>query len=558
MPTIEKQVPTVGLKNSVALHLLKVVFSLYLGITITLTITHMSIEYLEQKKEIEREFIGIQESFEISLSNSLWEYFDSQLDSVLVGMEKLPSILGIKIIGADQEVVSMMGLVYNQKGQHIYAHKDKSISQHKSEISLQTFEFPLTHVKTSEAEIIGKAVLFYDSQLAYQRVKLGFLVIIINSALKTVALWAIFIFFSRKVLTQPLSELANAAENLQLESLTGDEEIFLKTKGRNELKVLEESFNKMIRKLYHSKEELADINHLLEKKVSQRTLALNEAMLKLQDQHKELENKHRDLMTTQSQLVQSEKMAGLGTLVAGVAHEINNPMNFVYVNSRSLQEYLKTFQTFLFEMAGGDEADREVTEVLSRKFEEMFELTQDIIEGGERIKTVVVDLRKFSRLEETDRKDASLEEGIRTTLRLVQSSFRKQVQFSCKYGDIPMIECWPAELNQVFMNLLVNACQAIVEKYSLGIPMFQGEVSIETFTHDQWVGVRIQDNGIGFSSEIKKHIFDPFFTTKDIGDGTGLGLSISYGIIEKHQGRIEVDSTVGKGTTFTVFLPGGH
>lgn len=555
MDSKEQTSPIVNIKNSVALHLLKVVFSLYLGVTVTLTVTHMSIEYFEQKREIVNEFIGIQESFEMPLSNSLWEYFDSQLESILVGMNKLPNILGVRILDGENAMIVSLGVMYNEVGEPIIVKKNKSTIKYEKDISLKTHKFPLTYVKNETLEVIGQAVIFYDSNLAYERVKLGFILIIINSALKTIALWGIFLFFSRKILTHPLSMLAEETGKIQLENLNGTEKISLKTSGRNELKILEESFNKMIHKLFLSKKELADINLHLEKKVHNRTDALAQAMLKLKGKHDELEVKHKELMLTQSQLVQSEKMVSLGTLVAGIAHEINNPTNFVYVNSRHLQEYLKNFQDFLLDIAGGADADKVIVEAFDKKFEEMFELIQDINEGSDRIKTLVIDLRKFSRLEEAECKNASIEKGIMTTIRLIESQYKRSVRFNCIYGNVPNIECWPAQLNQVFMNIIINACQAIIAKgtssYSEGI----GEVKLETFHDNKWVGIRIQDNGIGFTEENKKKIFDPFFTTKKVGEGVGLGLSITYGIIKKHKGRVEVNSTLGVGTTFTIYLP---
>lgn len=551
----ENQVSTVHIKNSVALHLLKVVFSLYLGITVTLTITHMSIEYLEQKREIIHEFVGIQKSFEMPLSNSLWEYFDIQLESILVGMRKLPNILGVRILDGNSENVITLGIVKNEKGENVLVDRDKKVRLYEEDIELKTYDFPLTYIKNEKLEVIGKAIIFYDSDLAYERVKLGFLIIIINSALKTAALWGIFLFFSRKILTHPLSTLTKATDQLQLENLDGSEKIHLKTKGRNELKVLEEAFNRMIHKLFVSKKELADINLHLEEKVRERTNELDLAMEKLKTQHGELEQKHKELIRTQTQLVQSEKMASLGILVAGIAHEINNPTNFVYVNSRNLDEYLQRFQNFLVEVAGGDDADPEIIKVFDDKFAEMFDLIRDINEGSDRIKTIVIDLRKFSRLEEAERKEASIEEGINTTVRLIQSKFKKHVQLHCIYDNVPNIECWPAQLNQVFMNIIVNACQAIEAKENLADSQILGEVKIETFQDERWVGVRVQDDGVGFSDEVKERIFDPFYTTKGVGEGTGLGLSISYGIIEKHNGRIEVESAPGKGTTFSIFLP---
>lgn len=257
---------------------------------------------------------------------------------------------------------------------------------------------------------------------------------------------------------------------------------------------------------------------------------------------------------TQAQLVQSEKMAGLGTLVAGVAHEINNPTNFVYGAAYHLDNNLKELKELIFSLAG-DDADKEFIEMFEKRFEKMDRNLSNIQEGSERIKTIVNDLRNFSRLDEGEKKEVHISEGILSTLHLIQTQYKKDVVFHCDFREDPEIVCWPAQLNQVFMNIMSNACQAIVKKQSIEQSDAPGTLSITTYTAPGKLIIQFEDTGCGMEPEIRKKMFDPFFTTKGVGEGTGMGMSISYGIIERHDGKFEVESTPGVGTTLRIVLP---
>lgn len=283
-------------------------------------------------------------------------------------------------------------------------------------------------------------------------------------------------------------------------------------------------------------------------------IKLQRAYQKLGETHDQLEEQHIQLKETQAQLIQSEKMSGLGTLVAGVAHEINNPTNFVYSGAENMNTRLKQLEEFIYKLAGEDVPDS-IRDALNEKFQPLFENQSAIFEGASRIKTIVQDLRTFSRLEEAEQKEASIIEGLRSTIDLVRSNYKEQVDFICDFQADPILECWPGQMNQVFMNLSVNACQAIISKQESTNGHTTGELKITTFVAGGELGIRFQDNGIGMSEDVRNRIFDPFFTTKQVGEGTGLGLSISFGIIEKHNGRIDVDSSHGEGTTFTIYLP---
>ena len=262
---------------------------------------------------------------------------------------------------------------------------------------------------------------------------------------------------------------------------------------------------------------------------------------------KEVQERTRDLRDSQSQLVQQEKMAALGRLVAGIAHEMNTPIGTINSNADTLGRSLAKLRGIVTSESS-DEAVRE-----NRALQHVLSVVEDISRvnqlASERIVDIVTTLRNFARLDEADLKTADLHEGLESTLTLVRHELKNRVRVVKEYGDIPPIRCHPNQINQVFMNLLVNASQAVEGK---------GEVRIKTFREDNMVNVQISDTGVGIPPENLPRIFDPGFTTKGVGVGTGLGLSICFKIVQDHGGNIDVETAIGKGSTFTVRLPVAH
>ncbi|GMV29265.1 MAG: hypothetical protein AMXMBFR59_13900 [Rhodanobacteraceae bacterium] len=280
----------------------------------------------------------------------------------------------------------------------------------------------------------------------------------------------------------------------------------------------------------------------------------------LQHRNQELQALNHRLENTQNQLIQSEKMASVGQLAAGVAHEINNPIGYVHSNLNSLERYVRDLLALLdvyreLEKAadGGKHAALAAEIAAHRQRIELEFLREDIgsllsesLHGISRVEKIVRDLKEFSHVGESEWQLADIHEGLESTLNVVAHEIKYRAKLVKEYGAIPKIECLPFQLNQVFMNLLVNAAQAIEE---------QGEIRIRTEADEHEVRVSVSDTGKGISEAHMHRIFEPFFTTKPVGKGTGLGLSVSYGIIQKHGGRIEVSSMQGKGATFVVHLP---
>ena len=251
------------------------------------------------------------------------------------------------------------------------------------------------------------------------------------------------------------------------------------------------------------------------------------------------------------QLQVAEKMAGLGTLTAGVAHEINNPTNFTHVAAQNLRADLAEFQQFVAGLVEPDEAP-EVLQAFRQRFARLEDHVGTMLNGTERIKTIVRELRAFTRLDSSEKSVVRLSECLLSTLHLVRAAWQDRVEFATELIDDPLIEGWPALLNQVFMNLLVNGCQAVVARHG---PGGGGRVRMVMSRLGNQLQILFEDNGVGMAPALQGRVLEPFFTTKPVGEGTGLGLSISYGIVLQHGGELRIASTPGQGSSFTVCLP---
>jgi signal transduction histidine kinase len=298
-------------------------------------------------------------------------------------------------------------------------------------------------------------------------------------------------------------------------------------------------------------------NTILENRVNERTSALHEL-------NKELITTLNDLQHAQSQLVESEKMASLGQLTAGIAHEINNPINFVISGIKPLQrdvdliiESLRVFQHIAVSGRSSVEKEKEMEDYkndLDWNYlqEEITYLFKGIQEGASRTADIVKGLRVFSRVDDGALKMADINEGIRSTLILVNNLLINRIRVNENYGELPDIACFPGKLNQVFLNILSNAIHAINEKFG---DHEGGEIDILTYCDKDHVYVSFTDNGKGMDELTRKKIFEPFFTTKEVGEGVGLGMSMAYNTIKQHRGQITVKSELGRGAEFTILLP---
>lgn len=731
---------TVHMKNSIATQLLTAVFSIYLIVAVGVTLVHMVAEYYNEKERLKQDLQVFQSTFEPVLESVLWVVDPSQIRSALIGMLKVPIIVGVKIIDYNQNETNLgaMGLIKDQQGNRIHVKHpstepnfDFVTQEREGFLELIEYSFPIFYhdpVNNRKYEL-AKVTLYSSQELVFQQVKYGFIFIIINSIIKTISLWVIFLWMSRLLLRNPLSVLISATEQIKLDALE-QLSIDVKTSGRNELKVFEETIKRMVQKLLQArknleetlkslslsnkrheilldcskdiavandkftlmtvatnallkviqckpsasvrlsfqeneigvgkgysnfrvpidisdsagtvirlnklgqiehyflpgtesmehilmedggsngcwvseeilfvpawhegvlagiievngvepiffkpedktfvdtlsqsialsledirvnfqlrkaKQELETINQDLEKLVEQRTRELQQTLAQLED-------KHLQLKQTQARLVQTEKMAGLGTIVAGAAHELNNPNNFVRVGSWHLRKDISSLKEYIFELMGKD-GDNELQDSFEFKFGQLHRNLDNVHEGSQRIQTIVQGLRTFARLDEAEFKKINIVESLQSAFVLVKENYQNQVEFIQDYQVNVKLDCWAAELNQAFMNIMLNACQAIVDRQKQTGDTTPGKLTISSFTQDKSLGIRFEDTGCGIPEEIRDKIFEPFFTTREVGKGTGLGLAIVFSTIEKHRGSIAVESTVGKGTMITVCLP---
>ncbi|MBD2519987.1 response regulator [Nostoc sp. FACHB-973] len=365
--------------------------------------------------------------------------------------------------------------------------------------------------------------------------------------------------------------LRNLTKKLQEHSLRLEQEVQERLKAEQELLQLAAELEKRVETRTF---ELQETNQQLHQEIEERILtaqALQQSETRYREQANSLELAFRQLKETQSQLVQSEKMSSLGQLVAGVAHEINNPVNFIYGNLTHASQYIQDL-LYLLHLYKKNTLDTSLeieqqAELMDLDFiiKDLPQLLSSMRIGAERIREIIQSLRNFSRIDEAEMKPVNIHEGLDSTLLILQNrlkatSSHSSIQVIKEYGNLPLVDCYAGQLNQVFMNLIANAIDALEEyeqaQHLQNYQSCQRQIWIRTTAiNDEYVAIQIADNGPGMTEDVLKYLFDPFFTTKPVGKGTGLGLSISYQIVAKHGGNMQCISAPGQGAEFTVTIP---
>lgn len=436
------------------------------------------------------------------------------------------------------------------KNTNIKGSELQALLKRSPELPLDSLHYVAGYSETDHAPLTGWHVAaLKEARLAYQPIRTVAFKLVGLGLILSIPIALAIGWLSRR-LTGPVQSLTRVVSDI---TSSGDLSKRAEIEARDELGTLAQAFNGMAENLQRTSQErekfvaeLELLNKTLEQRVAERTQALASA-------NTELTGAIDNLKAAQSQLVHSEKMASLGQLVAGVAHELNNPIGFIYANFPHLEDYTRDLIALIEELRQLplDETQRALIERRIKDIDLEFikEDTLKIIRSGKsgasRIKEIVSSLRSFSRLDEAELKSVVLEDGINDTLAILHHHIKNRIEVIKDYQlNVPVL-CRAGQINQVFMNIIYNAIQAMEGP---------GTLRISTRQENQFAVISVTDNGKGIPPDVIGKIFDPFFTTKKVGEGTGLGLSISYGIVEKHGGRIEVTSELGKGTTFTIHI----
>lgn len=485
--------------------------------------------------------------FATTTKDAVLTYDLASLDSFVKDVLINPDLVYARVLGPDNSV-------FAENGKQAYLQKSfiaDDIVENVSDGVFDTF-----------AEIVEGGVV-------YGRVEIGFDISSINTviaeaqnrsaiiAVIEMGLVALFSYLLGAYLTGQLKVLTLAAQSIS----EGNLDVKIKVKGRDEIANVAIAFNSMAFNLNEASArrdqfevELSELNRSLEDRVEQRT---QEMKIK----NKLLEQANQDIKETQAKLLQSEKMASVGVLAAGVAHEINNPIAFVMSNLRSLEIYAKNYRSLIEEYAKLDgltdlqeRVDQKLKiETLTEQYdlefmnEDLDSLLYDSIEGTERVKEIVKGLKDFSHVDTvTNFAMSNLNECIQSTLKVVNNELKYHCDIRTDLSELPLTYCCSGQISQVLLNLMLNAGHAIEGP---------GVITISSKQKGELLEVSIADTGKGIPKDQLEKLFDPFYTTKPVGEGTGLGLAIAYGIAQEHRGEIRVESELGKGSSFTLSIP---
>jgi two-component system NtrC family sensor kinase len=578
------------LKTSLSLRLLKVVFSIYLIITIIITLIQMFNEYMIEEHFIRNNLVVSQNISQQNLTAAIWNYDQTQLIASVEGILKQPAIVGIQIYDENQNIIIEKGQILNLNHQPVFIEHHQQ--RHLNYTILFLHQFYLNY----KQQKIATVKLFSSNRVVFDKVKYNFAVIIINAVIKTIVLWILFIWAFNKFLTRQLDIFCAAMEAINVDQHQA-QLLQLETFNTYELSRIEYFFNNLMSRIIDSREKLNELNKTLEQKVIDRTQQLQQA---------------------QTQLIETEKMAALGQLIAGISHEINTPIGAIYSSAHQLQKNIQQFltdlitvelqnstetikpllqlialllQTHLSALSAKEKRQKRrwLIEKLQLHIEEPYLIAEWLIdiEYDTQLLMMIIEMAKSSNahlfipiLAESIQLRKNLQtillacershkmvfalksyqqhnyntqptiidivETIESVLVIYAHQMQNKIELIKQYDKhLPLISACSEELIQIWTHLIHNALQAM---------NYQGILIIKVETIDYYILVTIEDNGCGIAKDNQSKIFDAFFTTQPLGEGSGLGLHIVKKIVDKHQGKIKFNSQPNR-TQFQVLLP---
>ncbi|MGD1951777.1 MAG: ATP-binding protein [Leptolyngbyaceae cyanobacterium] len=469
----------------------------------------------------------------VILGTALGNDFLTQINQTIQAEIVVLSEESIVASTVSAEAVPSDKLTFNKLTNHVRIDQEDFLAQPIELTSLEGEQFQLVLLISQQSLTQAKETLWFF---------IAIVTFVGSLVTSTIGYWI------AKRIARPIQDITLIAQRV-----AGENRFDLRatTDTEDDIRILALSLNQLIEWVGQYTQALEVSAQTLEVRVEERT--------------KELSNTLRKLKNTQAQLIQTEKMSSLGQMIAGIAHEINNPISFVQGNIDPLKEYfqdlldlIKTYQT---EYPNPSAAIAKKQEEIDFDFllKDLDKLLGSMNVGAERVHEIVKSLRNFSRLDEATVKDVDIHEGLDSTLLILNHRLKHDVTVVKQYGDLPLVRCYPAQLNQVFTNIIVNALDAMAEdscdRTSNGSSAPKKKLTITTRrVKRNRVQIIIRDNGPGIPREVRKKIFDPFFTTKPVGKGTGLGLGICFRIVQQHHGKIRVGSKPGKGAEFAITL----
>ena len=514
-------------KHSISRRLLKIVLSIYFVLTLIVTITQIYIEYDSAKKDIKAELVVVKETFEDILATNVWSLDFEQLKITISGINRLPLVTNVEIRDENKQLVKTAGVAITPEVQ--------------DSPGLFWHDFPLLIQHGNETRQIGSVKIYSNNQVVFDRIKVGIIVLILTAILKTSVLIFLIIIVFNRLLTKPLGQLASDAKKIDINQHhfrpvradSGD--------SRDELHVLENALNIMMDKISVSINELEDLNTNLESKVKERTYELDQERLKLQSSLKEVRS-------MQKQLIESEKMAALGAIVTGVAHEINTPLGVCVTAISNLEKLLSNINNSYEkgELSAGQfqgflTNSNETSELIISNLQKASELVNNF-------KLISVDQSSEKRVLFCIREH--IEQTISTLPKHLQ---RHQITINVEGENNLQIHSFPRAWSQIIHNLVINS---LTHAYDEHVPENKGNICIRLNKVQSQFQFIYEDDGIGISDTIREKVFDPFFTTKRGIGGPGLGLNIIYNLVtQKMRGNIGFESSPQSGTRFIITVP---